>query len=117
MYLNKFKNLKLFDNGRYSDIYKALDIENNRKIAIKKIKKYCFNEPDYDLKCVKREIEITKVCQNPNIIKFYEHFETNDEFVLVFELCDTTLSKYLEEIQYIKEFIFFNNLLLNLIMH
>ena len=38
-----------------------------------------------DMEQTKREIEILKVCQHPNIIKFYEAFENEDFFYLIME--------------------------------
>ena len=117
MILNRYKNLIEIGSGRYSSIYKAFDSKANRYVAIKKIYKNYFDEPDYALKCAKKEIEITKICQSENVVKFYENYETNENIILVLELCDSTLEGYIQEDgpkQDFKNFYFFQQFLLKL---
>ena len=97
MYLNSFNDLERIGGGRYSSIYKAKDIKNNTIVALKKIHKNYFDQPDYALKCAKREIKITQELQSQNVVKLYKTFETKDEIVLVLELCDMTLDQLLED--------------------
>ena len=44
-----------------------------------------------------KEFEIMKICSNNNnnSVKCYEYFNTKDKFVIIMELCDTNLSKFL----------------------
>ena len=39
-----------------------------------------------DLELLKREIEVLKVCQHPNIIKFFDVFENQDSIYIVMEV-------------------------------
>ena len=94
MYEKYFKNLKYIGSGRYSTIFKAQDIRNNKDVAIKEINKNNFDDLDYGLLCAKREIEITKKCQCENVIKFYENLENENSIILILELCDKTLEEY-----------------------
>ena len=83
MYLNSFKDLLYIGSGRYSTIYKAKDLKNNRIVALKRIRKNSFDQLDYALECVKREKKIMEECQSSNIFKLYQTIETNDEIVFV----------------------------------
>ena len=38
-----------------------------------------------DMELLKREIEVLKVCQHPNIIRFYDVFENSDFIYIVME--------------------------------
>ncbi len=38
------------------------------------------------MELLKREIEVLKVCQHPNIIKFYDVFENQDSIYIVMEV-------------------------------
>ena len=42
------------------------------------------------------EIENMKICSenNDNSVKYYESFETENEFAIVLELCDESLTKF-----------------------
>ena len=107
MILGEYIILNDIGNGRYSRIYKAKRIKDNQIVAIKKISKNIFDEPDYDLKCANREIKITSDCQSSNIIKIYKSYETKEDFFLIMVLCDMTLGNYIETL--LKISIFSNN--------
>ena len=53
------------------------------------------------MKDILNEIEIMKMCNlndnNINSVKFYEYFDTENEFVIVMELCDNNLKNILKE--------------------
>ncbi len=98
MYEKYFIDLKEIGHGRYSTIYSATDIRNNKKVAIKEIfKTEIYSNYDYVLKCFKREIEINKICKSPNITQFYESFESDKVIGLIVELCDGTFNHYMKE--------------------
>ena len=54
MILREYRILNDIGKGRYSRIYKAINIKTNQIVAIKKIVKNSFDELDYDLKCSNR---------------------------------------------------------------
>ena len=68
----------------FSNLYEINDIEEQ----IKSYKNGFINE-----------YENMKICANNNInsVKCYEYFNTEDNFVIIMELCDTNLSKLLIE--------------------
>ena len=114
MILDEYKILNDIGEGRYSRIYKAQSLKNNQIFAIKKIFKDYFDEPDYDLKCSNREIQITLDCQSSNVIKLYNSYETEDFIFLILEACDTTLGDYIESQGPFKDLYFFQQFLIKL---
>ena len=112
MYLNSFKDLLYIGSGRYSTIYKAKDLKNNRIVALKRIRKNSFDQLDYALECVKREKKIMEECQSSNIVKLYQTIETNDEIVFVLKLYDMTLDNLLEDKEPFQDLYFFQQFLI-----
>ena len=62
------------------------------------------------IKDLMKEIDISRICEknNENSVKYYESFETNNEFVIVMEHYDEHLSKFIK-VKFIKEQKFFNS--------
>ena len=92
----RFQKIKLLDSGNSSKIYKVLEI-NTKKEYVLKIIDYKKKYMDYLICCIKREIKIVNECKCENIVEIYEVMETSDSFILVLELCDIDLEKYLKE--------------------
>ena len=95
-------------------VYEATKIDTKEKRAIKIIDKNLiknpfrninFKEPsDEEMKpyidCFYKEIENMKKCGeegNINIVKFYEYFETKDDFAIVMELCDENMLNFISK--------------------
>ena len=97
--------------GGFGKVYKAKEKERNVEKAIKifdknEIKKEFFSnnfyemtEQDMKLYIIRfeNEIKYMKIMEgqnkkNINTVKFYEHFHTEKEFVIVMELCDGNLT-------------------------
>jgi len=70
--------------GGFSVVYKAERIKDKKEFAIKCIKKKMV-EGD-DIKLLRREIQIMKKLNHPNILKLFEVFEDEEQFYLVMEL-------------------------------
>ena len=72
---------------RFLKIIELLTIKNSENVTF-----------DYNIfyQNLKNEIEYMKVCgqNNENSVKFYESYETEEEFVFVMEYCDCSLEKY-----------------------
>ena len=62
----------------------AIHKATGAKVAVKTIKKANLTVEDIDL--AKREIEILKLCQHPNIIRLHDTFENPDHIYIVMEL-------------------------------
>ena len=70
--------------GKYGLVKKAMHKRTHMECAIKIVKKKELSLKDLEL--LKREIEVLKVCQHPNIIKFYDVFENQDYLYIVMEI-------------------------------
>ena len=105
-YNTKYKKLNLIGYGEYTEVYKAKNKKTReiRTLIIVKLSKYkidlinSYEDVDTKLEQFKqnliREINIMKKCaeHNENSVKYYESFETEDEFAIVSELCDENLN-------------------------
>ena len=99
---NKYKEIKLIGEGSFAKVYKAINNNTGEKVALKKIdkKKLQMNDNiNYFLEALKKEIEIMRVCECENSVKFYEYYEDDDYYTIVMELCDSTLKVHLSEIE------------------
>ena len=107
----KNKNIDFIGEGGFGACYRAKIINTNEKRAIKIIDKnkikesykrdYFIEPTDEDLKPyyddLLKEINFMKKMEegnNENTVKFYEHFDYNDKFYIVMELCDMNLLDY-----------------------
>ena len=109
---NFYEIIKKIGQGRFGTIYEVKDKKTKEKRAIKLIEKseilskYKKEDEQIDNNKVIdlymngfiNEINLTKTLENENVVKFYEYFNTDDELVIVMELCDSNLldiiSKY-----------------------
>ena len=105
--------LDIIGHGGYGYVYKGIEKKTKEIRAIKvidlrKIKDNLlsqFETEDFEDQLHKiingliNEYENMKICANNNInsVKCYEYFNTEDNFVIIMELCDTNLSKLLIE--------------------
>ena len=69
--------------GKFGVVKLAVCKETGEQVAIKIIKKR--DVPLTELELQKREIEVLKLCQHPNIIRLIDTFETNENFFIVLE--------------------------------
>ena len=108
----KYIDLKEIGKGAYCIVYKGKLKNSNEYRALKIFNKIDIkynipinaNVEEYFNKFMKdilNEIEIMKMCNlndnNINSVKFYEYFDTENEFVIVMELCDNNLKNILKE--------------------
>ena len=110
-YKNKYEIIKRIGRGQYTEVYQAKNKTTKELNAIKIIKLDDIKEQierenlpeniDNKLKeyieGIKNEILNMQICSenNENSVKFYESFISKNEFVIVLELCDESLTKYL----------------------
>ena len=96
--------------GQFSNIYKVRLKETNEERAVKiiylfKIKKHIKNSTksiDSYLESIKNEVKFMKDIEgqnkaNKNTVHFYEHFENENYFIIVMELCDKKLGDLIDE--------------------
>ena len=103
------------DKGGFGTVYKVKDNKSNEDRAIKVIdksalKKQFYNENLYEMPeedmisfeaSLKNEIKYMAIMEgknkeNINTVNFYEYFNTEKEFAIVMDLCDSNLSKLFE---------------------
>lgn len=66
--------------GKFGQVKLATHIKTQNKVAIKVIKKKNMSIKELELQ--KREIEVLKICQHPNIIRLIDVFE-NPDFIYI----------------------------------
>jgi len=71
--------------GGFSIVYKAVRKATDEKVAVKIVQKTLIRE---DIKLLKREIEIMKAVDHPNILKLIEIYEDAENVYIVMELVD-----------------------------
>ena len=101
----------LIGTGNYTEVYKAKNIIDKKPRAIKiiKLNHYKLDIEHYSeskeeaesifkdfIKRLRNEIKTMKICgeNNENSVKYYESFQTEDEFAIVMELCNQSLLEY-----------------------
>lgn len=110
-YTNKYELLKIIGRGMCTEVYQAENKKTKELRAIKIIKLSEIREELkkdiltdnvdkellYYINRIKNEVQNMKKCSdnNDNSLKIYECFHTNDEFVIVLELCDSNLTHLL----------------------
>ena len=86
----------ILGKGKFGLVRMAIHKGTKKSVAIKIMKKKDMNAQDIEL--VRREIEILKICQHPNIIRLLDIFENSDYIFIVMEhLKGGDLFSYLEK--------------------
>lgn len=86
---------KTLGEGKFGLVKLGIHKKTGEKVAIKIIKKESLTTKDQEL--VKSEIDIMKICKNPNIVRLLDHFENFEYIYIVMEYLDGgTLASYLE---------------------
>ena len=73
---DKYEVRQKLGKGKFGLVRLGIDKNTQRKVAIKIMNTKEMNNQDLEL--VKTEIEILKVCQQPNIIRLYDVYENLD---------------------------------------
>ena len=92
MSINDYKLEKQIGSGSFGDVYRGLDKHSGMKVAIKRIrKKILYENGQYLLRAYYREIDCMKKCECENSIRFIRDFQTQNNYNIIMELCDTDL--------------------------
>lgn len=75
---------KLIGHGQFGTVREAVRLGTEHYVAVKSINK---EKIKTDLHLLKRELEIMRMIDHPNLIKFYETFEDEKYLHIVMELC------------------------------
>ena len=92
---NRYALYHEIGNGSFGKVYLAEDQINKKKVAIKRIEKKKIVNNTYLHKAFWKEIEIMKKCNCKNSVEFIELLQTQNNYNVVMELCDTDLHNYL----------------------
>ena len=99
--LNDYEKMEKIGTGQFSTVFKVKSINSGFIYAMKVIEKRPKSESQEQKKQIEREISNLFKCyiweKNYNTIKLYDFFETNEQYILIFNYCDTTLEKFIEE--------------------
>ena len=109
-YKDYYETIEAIGSGAFGTVYKGKEKGKDELRAIKvidleRVNVYLTNQySGEDIKehsnlCLNgfiSEFEIMKLCSKcDNSVKCYEYFKNEDNFVIIMELCDNNLSKYL----------------------
>ena len=101
----KYRVLKYLGKKQSTRVFKALNIQNEKVVALKVINLEELEEKfqgQYTKEEVRKYLDLeeenTKKCRSVHILKIYESFTNEKTKVLVTEFCsDSTLEKYIKE--------------------
>ena len=91
---NKYEVLGIVDEGAYGIVYKCLNKETNKYVAVKKFKE---THDKLVQKTMKRELAMLQLLRHENVVEFQESFVSKGNFFLVFEYVEKNLLEVLEE--------------------
>ena len=90
---NEFHLLDEIGSGTYAKVYKAIDCQHQREVAIKCM---LLDSERYGLLCVViREINLLLDLKHPNIVHLYDIVRRENEIYLILEYMNTDLYQYL----------------------
>nr|XP_046267496.1 serine/threonine-protein kinase 36 [Scatophagus argus] len=93
--MNLYHVLELVGEGSFGRVYKGRKRFTGQVVALKFMPKVGRSEKE--LRSLKREIEIMRGLQHPNIVQLYDSFETETEVVVVTEYAEGQLFQILED--------------------
>ena len=91
---NKYEVLGIVGEGAYGIVYKCLNKETNKYVAVKKFKE---THDKLVQKTMKRELAMLQMLRHENVVEFQESFVSKGNFFLVFEYVEKNLLEVLEE--------------------
>ena len=99
--IQDYEKMELIGNGTFSAVYKVKNKRYGDIYAMKIIGKRPDIQKEEQKKQIQREIDNLIKCyhweNNYNTVKLFNHFETKEQYVLVFNYCDTNLELYVKE--------------------
>ncbi|CAJ1064104.1 serine/threonine-protein kinase 36 isoform X2 [Xyrichtys novacula] len=93
--MNSYNVLEMVGEGSFGRVYKGRKRHTGQVVAMKFMPKTGRSEKE--LRSLKREIEIMRNLQHPNIVQMYDSFETETEVVVVTEYAEGQLFQILED--------------------
>ncbi|XP_059206951.1 serine/threonine-protein kinase 36 [Centropristis striata] len=93
--MNSYHVMELVGEGSFGRVYKGRKRYTGQVVALKFMPKVGRSEKE--LRSLKREIEIMRGLQHPNIVQLFDSFETETEVVVVTEYAEGQLFQILED--------------------
>ncbi|CAD8107858.1 unnamed protein product [Paramecium primaurelia] len=84
-FTQKYSILKLIGQGTYGKVYRVKNKSNQMEFAVKTFEKSLLVLPS-DRIALAKELEIARLFDHPNLMQFYESFESEQFIFVVFEL-------------------------------
>ena len=84
---NNYRLLELLGEGGMGSVYKAVDRNLNREVALKILKKECSANAD-ERATLEREARITASINHPHVVKVFSFGEDQGQFYLAMELAE-----------------------------
>lgn len=84
--LENFKLLEKMGDGAFSNVYKAIDLTTNEKVAVKVVRKFELNASQRGN--ILKEVQIMRGVNHPSIVKLLSFSESLEHYFLVLELMD-----------------------------
>lgn len=75
--------------GAFASVYKIRHKKDNKLFAMKVIDLNKLHKAE--LVNLKTEVEIQQKLNHPNIVKLYNHFELDNKYNMIFELCENQM--------------------------
>ncbi|RUS72648.1 hypothetical protein EGW08_019586, partial [Elysia chlorotica] len=92
--MNRYQISKQLGDGTYGSVLLATAVENNEKVAIKKMKKKYYS---WDECLSLREVKSLRKLNHPNIVKLKEVIRENDMLYFVFEFMKENLYQMMKD--------------------
>ncbi|KAI9264992.1 kinase-like domain-containing protein [Phascolomyces articulosus] len=84
--LVNYQLVEKLGDGAFSNVYKAIDKETNRMVAVKVVRKLELSQTQKA--SVLKEVQLMRTIQHPSIVKLYRFIETNEHYFLILEICE-----------------------------
>lgn len=85
--LNQFQLLEVLAVGGMGTIYRALDSDLRRQVALKVLRRKCGADPEF-VEALKQEARISASVEHPNVVRIYSFGSAGGEFYLAMELME-----------------------------
>ncbi len=91
----RYQKQETIGEGTYGVVYKGLDRQTGRTVAIKKVKSL-EDEPDEGIPATTlREVSALKQLSHPNVVELLDVIINQDKIYLIFEYVENDLRKFL----------------------
>lgn len=94
----RYRILGVIGEGGMGVVYEAHDVQVDRKVAIKLVRRECLTDSKFIIR-FRRELEVTAQLRHPSTIRVYEHGETEDgrPYMVMELLTGQSLAERLEQ--------------------